>query len=100
MRAKGESMVLRVLDPRLSAEGEALRPAPALKSLEGAVIGMIDNAKIGTERLFDHIADILKKDYGVREFIRQRKPDATKPVPPQMLARLAAADAILSATGD
>ena len=93
-------MVLRVLDPRLSAEGEALQAAPALKSLEGAVIGMIDNAKIGTERLFDHIADILKKDYGVREFIRQRKPDATKPVPPQMLEQLAGADAILSATGD
>lgn len=93
-------MVLRVLDPRLGAEGEALRLAPALKSLEGAVIGMVDNAKIGTERLFDHIADILKKDYGVREFLRVRKADATKPVPPEMLASLAGADAILSATGD
>ena len=93
-------MTLRVLDPRLSAEGEALRPAPALASLQGAVIGMIDNAKIGTARLFDHIADILKQDYGVREFLRVRKPDATKPVPPEMLASLAGADAILSATGD
>ena len=93
-------MVLRVLDPRLSAEGEALRPAPALKSLEGAVIGMIDNTKIGTEKLFDHIADILKKDHGVREFLRVRKPDSTKPVPPELLASLAGVDAILSATGD
>jgi hypothetical protein len=93
-------MVLKVLDPRLDAEGEALRPAPAMKSLEGAVIGMIDNAKIGTEKLFDHIADILKKQYGVREFLRVRKADATKPVSPQMLASLAGADAILSATGD
>ena len=93
-------MVLRVLDPRLSAEGEALRPAPALKSLEGAVIGMIDNAKINTDKLFDHIADILKKDHGVREVMRVRKPDATKPVPPQLLATLAGADAILAATGD
>ena len=93
-------MTLRVLDPRLSAEGEALRLAPPLKSLEGAVIGMIDNAKIGTGRLFDHIADILKKDYGAREFLRVRKPDATKPVPPEMLATLAGADAVLAATGD
>lgn len=93
-------MVLRVLDPRLDAEGDVLRPAPAMKSLEGAVVGMIDNAKIGTEQLFDHIAAILKKDHGVREFIRQRKPDATKPVPPHMLAALAGADAVLSATGD
>ena len=93
-------MTMRVLDPRLSAQGEALRLAPPLKSLEGAVIGMIDNAKIGTGKLFDHIADILKKDHGVREFLRVRKADATKPVSPEMLATLAGADAILAATGD
>lgn len=93
-------MTLRVLDPRLDAEGEALRRAPALASLDGAVIGMIDNAKIGTERFFDHVADILGKEYGVREFIRRRKPDATRPVAPDMLAELSGADAILSAIGD
>ena len=93
-------MTLRVLDPRLHAEGEALRPAPALGSLNGAVIGMIDNAKIGTERFFDHVANILKKEYGVREFIRRRKADATRPVTPEMLAELSGADAILSAIGD
>jgi hypothetical protein len=93
-------MTLRVLDPRLDAEGEALRPAPALRSLHGAVIGMIDNAKIGTERFFDHVADILKNEYGVREFIRRRKPDATRPVAPEMLAEMSGADAILSAIGD
>jgi hypothetical protein len=93
-------MTLRVLDPRLSAEGEALRLAPALKSLEGAVIGMIDNAKINTDKLFDAIADILKTKHGAREFLRVRKPDATKPVPPDMLASISGADAILAATGD
>ena len=93
-------MTLRVLDPRLNAEGEALRAAPALASLEGAVVGMIDNAKIGTERFFDHVADILKSEYGVREFIRRRKPDATRPVAPEMLAEMSGADAILSAIGD
>ena len=93
-------MTLRVLDPRLSPEGEALRMAPALASLEGAVVGMIDNAKIGTERFFDHVADILREEYGVREFIRCRKPDTTRPVPPEMLAQMSGADAVLSAIGD
>jgi len=41
-------MTLRILDPRQSAQGEALRMAPPLASLNGAVVGMIDNAKIGT----------------------------------------------------
>ncbi len=93
-------MTLRVLDPRLEADGEALRLAPPLASLNGALIGMIDNAKIGTARYFDFIEEILRKDYGVREVIRRRKPDSSRPVPPQMLAELSGADAMLAAIGD
>ena len=93
-------MTLRILDPRQSAQGEALRMAPQLSSLNGAVVGMIDNAKIGTERLFDFIEQMLREEHGVREFIRRRKPDASRPVPPQMLAEMSGADAVLSAIGD
>ena len=93
-------MTLRVLDPRQTAEGDALRPAPALSSLDGAVIGLLDNAKIGTQRFYDHLEQILRSRFGVREFIRRRKPDATRPVPPAMLGELMGADAIISGIGD
>lgn len=93
-------MTLRVLDPTQSAHGEALRLAPPLAALDGAVVGMIDNAKIGTERFFDFVEEILRKDYKVREVIRRRKPDSSRPVPPQMLAELSGADAMLAAIGD
>ena len=93
-------MTLKVLDPTLSPEGGRLRLAPGLTSLKGAVIGMIDNSKIGTERFFDHVAEILRKEYGACEFIRRRKPDMTRPIPPEMLASMSGADAILSAIGD
>jgi len=93
-------MVLRVVDPTLNAETEELQLAPALKSLDGAVIGLLDNAKIGTQRFFDFVAEILKKEYGVREFIRCRKPDTTRPVPREMLLSMSGADAIISAVGD
>jgi hypothetical protein len=93
-------MTLRVLDPRQSAHGVALRMAPPLASLNGAVVGMIDNAKIGTQRLYDFIEEILRAEYGVRECLRRRKPDATRPVPEAMLMELRGADAILSAIGD
>ena len=46
-------MSIRVLDPRLDPEGEAPRMAPPLASLDGATVGLLDNAKIGTERFFD-----------------------------------------------
>ena len=93
-------MTLRVLDPRQAAQGEAMRMAPALSSLNGAVIGLLDNAKIGTARLFDFVEEILRDEHGVREFIRRRKPDTSRPVPRGMLAELSGADAILSAIGD
>lgn len=93
-------MTLKVLDPTLGPASGPLKMAPPLATLEGAVVGMIDNSKIGTERFFDHVAELLQRDHGVREFMRRRKPDMTRPVPPDMLASLAGADAILSAIGD
>ena len=93
-------MSLRVLDPRQTAEGEALRLAPALPSLDGAVVGLLDNAKLGTGRFYDFVAEILSKRYGVRELIRRRKPDATRPASKELIAELSGADAILSGIGD
>ena len=93
-------MTLRVLDPRLFAEGEPVQMAPPLASLDGAVVGLLDNAKIGTARLYDHVEEILKARFGVREFIRRRKPDATRPVTREMLAEMSGADALISAIGD
>ncbi len=93
-------MTLRVLDPRQAPQGAAMCMAPALPSLSGAVVGLLDNAKIGTARLYDFMEEILRTEYGVREFIRRRKPDTSRPVPPQMLAELSGADAVVSGIGD
>jgi len=93
-------MSLRVLDPRLEAEGEAMTMAPPLRALDGATIGLLDNGKIGTARFFDHVEGLLRSRFGAREFIRRRKPDSSRPAPPGVLGELAAADAILSAVGD
>lgn len=93
-------MGLRVLDPRLEAEGEAMTMAPPLRGLEGATIGLLDNAKIGTARFYDHVEILLRSRLGVREFMRRRKHDSSRPVAPEMLGELSGADAILSAVGD
>lgn len=93
-------MSIRVLDPRLDPEGEPLRLAPPVASLESAVIGLLDNAKLGTGRFLDHVEELLRTRYGVRQFVRRRKPDSSRPAPPEMLAELAAADGLVSAVGD
>ena len=93
-------MSLKVLDPRLDPEGEDVRLAAPLRALGGTVIGLLDNAKIGTGDLYDRLEAILRTRHGVREFIRRRKPDTSRPVPDAMLAELAGADAIVSGVGD
>jgi len=93
-------MTLRVLDPRLSAEGEAARLAAPLASLDGALVGLLDNAKIGTARFYDYLETMLRERYRVREVIRRRKPDASRPAPADVLGELSAADAIVSGIGD
>ena len=93
-------MTFKVQDPRVDPEGEPLRLAAPLPTLEGAVVALLDNAKIGTARLYDFVAEILASEYGVREFMRRRKPDASRPVPREMLAEMSAADALVSAIGD
>jgi len=95
-----EAMTLRVLDPRQFAEGEAVQPAPPLPAFDGAVIGLLDNAKIGTARLYDHLEEILRTRLRVREVIRRRKPDSSRPVPANILGELSSADAIVSGIGD
>ena len=91
---------MRVLDPRLEAEGEPMKMAAPLLSLDGAIVGLLDNSKIGTERFYDHVEEILRTRFGVREFIRRRKPDSSRPAPEATLGELSGADAILSAVGD
>ena len=91
---------MRVLDPRLEAEGQDMTMAPPLETLEGVTLGLLDNAKIGTARFYDHVESILRARYGVREFIRRRKPDSSRPAPAETLGELSAADALVSAVGD
>jgi hypothetical protein len=93
-------MTLRVLDPRQFAEGEPVRMAPPVAALDGAVVGLLDNAKIGTATFYDHVERLLKSRYGVREVVRRRKPDSSRPAPEPVLGELSVADAVLSGIGD
>jgi hypothetical protein len=92
-------MTIRVLDPRLDPEGEPLALAPALASLDGVTLGLLDNSKIGTAGFYDHLEPLLRR-HGVRDVVRRRKPDLSRPAPRDLLEELAAADALVSGIGD
>ena len=88
------------MNPTSQSEAATPRLAPPLPSLEGRLIGLLDNGKANSDRLLGRIEAILRERYGVREFIRRRKPDFSRPAPPALLAELSACDAIITATGD
>lgn len=93
-------MTITVLDPTPGQAAPAARMAPALDTLEGRTVGLLDNGKFNVIHFLDHVEDILRSRYGVTEVVRRRKPNQNAPVTPAMLADLLECDAVLSAVGD
>lgn len=93
-------MPIRVLDPTAEEMVATSQTTPRLTSLEGAKIGLLDNGKIRVHELLDFMETLLRTEHGVAEVLRFKKPDASRPVPPDVLAQMQACDAVISAVGD
>jgi hypothetical protein len=91
---------MQVLDPTPERPAQTTRPAPALATLAGARIGLLDNSKIRVDRFLDFAEEILRTDYGVVDVIRRRKRNASAPAPSEVMADLLHCDAVISAVGD
>ena len=93
-------MTITVLDPTPGRAAAAVPLAPPLDSLEGRTVGLLDNGKFNVSLFLDHVEEILRARYDVRDVVRRRKPNQNAPAAPAMLAELAGCDAVLSAVGD
>ena len=93
-------MSLQVLDPTAEDVTAETAHSARLISLQGRTVGLLDNGKIRVRELFDHMEDILRTEHGVAQVVRLKKPDASRPAPPDVIADMKAADAVISAVGD
>jgi hypothetical protein len=93
-------MPLIVLNPTSSSEAQPLHLARRLKSLDGALIGILDNRKVNADRIFQFVEQRLREQHGVREIIWRRKHNFSAPAPAELLAELSACDAIITGIGD
>jgi hypothetical protein len=93
-------MPITVLNPTSQSEAQPLRLALPLTSLEGRLIGVLDNSKVNSERMFRYAETILRERYGVREVLWRQKHNFSQPAPPTLLAELSACDAIITGIGD
>ena len=93
-------MSLQVLNPTAEDVTAEITHTARLTSLRGRTVGLLDNGKIRVRELLDHMEDILRAEHGVARVTRLKKPDASRPAPPDVVAEMKAVDAVISAVGD
>ncbi|MBI3044429.1 MAG: hypothetical protein HYY78_16530 [Betaproteobacteria bacterium] len=76
-----------ILDPVAPTEaGKSAHPPRALNTLQGRVVGFIDNSKPNFNFLADDLAALLLSRYGVAGVVRHRKLTAASPAPSGTIA--------------
>ena len=92
---------LTLLEPFTRSEAARASRALPLPSLQGAVIGFIDNAKPNFDRLAARLADRLVAAHGVARTVIVRKRAASIAADDAVIGRLAAeCDLVIAGSGD
>ncbi|MDA8218055.1 MAG: hypothetical protein M0Z94_10620 [Dehalococcoidales bacterium] len=92
---------LVILDPTAGPAASVAKRAPRLDTLDGKVIGLLDNTKLNADRFIAHLAAALRREHPTAEFVVRRKAGASRPAAPELLDELAArCDAVVAAVGD
>ena len=96
------SSTLTILDPvapaGVAARGQLFRP---LATLQGKVVGFIDNSKPNFNLLADDLTALLKSKYGVARAIRHRKPTASVSASREVFADIQKeCDLVITGSGD
>jgi hypothetical protein len=90
-----------VLDPTARAGLAAASAWRPLDSLEGKVVGFIDNSKPNFHLLADDLAELLIKRHGVASIVRHRKLSASIPAPEAAVADVGErCDLVITGSGD
>ena len=92
---------LVTLDPRGGSIHKNSGIAPRPDSLDGLVVGLLSNNKPNSELLLRDVADMLKRQYAVKEVVEANKGSHRVPAPAQMIADLAErCDVVITATAE
>ncbi len=94
-------MSFTVFDPTEGPAGGEFRRAPALASLTGKRVGLLDNSKPRSDVLLRYLGDLLKAEVGAAEVVMVRKASAYRPAPDAQLEEVAGrVDAVVAGIGD
>jgi len=76
---------IELLSPAGVVIGSAVPLAKRGPTLEGRVVGLLDNSKSGTRPFLDRVEELLQREHRVSRIIRYDKKAAALPAPDEML---------------
>jgi hypothetical protein len=92
---------IELLSPAAAVAADAVPLARRVSTLEGRVIGLLNNSKSGTRPFLDRVEELLAREHGVTRIIRYDKKAAALPVPDEMLeAAVRACDVVINGIAD
>ena len=96
-------MTLALYDPTVDdLKVPQATAAPRLTSLDGRTIALLSNGKVNADLLLHEVGRIFTERHGCRVVMEEDKRGSSRPAPPEMLHRIAAADVdfMVTAVGD
>ena len=92
---------LWVLDPTTEPDPVEASVAPKLDTLNGKVLGILDNTKPNADRILDMVVELIAKRYKLAGVVKRRKPSASKGAPQEILDEMAReCDFVIVGVGD
>jgi hypothetical protein len=89
-----------ILDPAAPVQRSGTQVNP-LDSLQGKVVGFIDNAKPNFNHLAEDLSDLLVSRYGVVSVVKHRKKAASIPASAEVMQDVKAqCDLVITGSGD
>ena len=91
---------LKFLDPRSTVNPQDRSLVPGLDSLEGKVIGIIDNGQSNSTDMFKELARLLGEKLHVKEVLFRTKPTHMQGAPTPMMEEIInRCDAVITGLG-
>ena len=91
---------LKMLDPRASVNTKDRPVVPGLDTLEGKVIGIIDNGQANSTTMFQELAKLLEKKYRPAEVLFKTKPTHMQGAPKATMEEFVSrCDAVITGLG-
>ncbi len=91
---------LKMLDPRGSLSHKDRPLVPGLDTLEGKVIGIIDNGQANSTTMFQELAKLLQEKYGPAEVLFKTKPTHMQGAPKAIMEEFVSrCDAVITGLG-